>query len=180
MSATNGCGRYWQVPTIPQKPWRRQMLRKRPRRGVTSVSLQASRASSAACQKRERKRSSTVLYSLSLFLSLHRHLREFTWVRKLDMFFSNIFELRIRAAAPESETSPNHHGPCDTKRLTMVAIDFEKTPTTSLLTECLVGIFGSNAVFRAPTFWESATVCDSMMFFRGDAVHGRDWQALKD
>jgi hypothetical protein len=96
------------------------------------------------------------------------------------MFFSNIFELRIRAAAPESETSPNHHGPCDTKRLTMVAIDFEKTPTTSLLTECLVGIFGGNAVFRAPTFWESATVCDSMMFFRGDAVHGRDWQALKD
>ena len=56
----------------------------------------------------------------------------------------------------------------------MVAIGFEKTPTTSLLTECLVGIFGGNAVFRAHTFWESATVCDSMMFFRGDAVHGRD------
>lgn len=58
----------------------------------------------------------------------------------------------------------------DTQWLTMVA-DFEKTPTTSLLTEC---IFGDNAIFRAPTFWESATVCDSMMFFRGDAVHGRD------
>ena len=68
----------------------------------------------------------------------------------------------------------------DTQWLTMVA-DFEKTPTTSLLTECLViGIFGDNAIFRAPTFWESATVCDSMMFFRGDAVHGRDWQVLTE
>ena len=109
---------------------------------------QASRASSAACPKVKGKGPSESFTAWDVWL---RHV------------FFNIFEQRLRAA-PESGTSPNHHGP-------------EKVAHSQ--TKCLViGIWRcclrQAMAAMAPTFWESATVCDSMMLFRGDAVHGRD------